>query len=146
MLSRRPLLAGLQTEAVRLAADLREMLQLRWQLAQIELESDARAARRLAFALGTAGVMGLTALPLLATSAAELLARYMNLSRTECLALLGGVLLLGALLLGMLAWRRFRRELVALEETRDELREDLVWLREWAQGPAVAETEGKESP
>lgn len=144
MAPERPLLADLRTEAAQFGAELRQMFQLRWQLAQIELESDARAVRRLAICLGTAGVMSLTALPLLVASGAELLARYTTLSTTAWLGILGGALLVLALLLGTLAWCRFRRELVALEETREELREDLVWLREWTQRPAAAEQEKKQ--
>ena len=40
-------------------------------------------------------------------------------------------LLVAAALVAWLAWRRFRRRFVGLEETLEELREDLVWLQEW---------------
>ncbi|MFH1923799.1 MAG: phage holin family protein, partial [Planctomycetota bacterium] len=71
----------------------------------------------------------LTGLPVLVVWAALLLPEAM---RAGCLLLVGLVLVVGAILAGWLAWRRFRREFVGLEETLEELREDLVWLREWA--------------
>jgi hypothetical protein len=43
-------------------------------------------------------------------------------------------LLTAAALVGWLAWRRFRRQFTGLEETLEELREDLVWLQEWSRG------------
>ena len=43
----------------------------------------------------------------------------------------GAMLLLLAPLVGWLAWRRFRRRFLGLEQTIEELREDAAWLREW---------------
>ena len=39
-----------------------------------------------------------------------------------------------ALAAGYCAWRRFRRRFIGLRETLEELREDLVWLQEKAEG------------
>jgi hypothetical protein len=100
----------------------------------MELESDAAAVKRLAIGVSAAAVMGLTALPLLATSGADLLERLSGVSRTVWLAGIGAALLVAAVGLGWSACRRFRRHVVALNETLEELREDLVWLEEWSGG------------
>ncbi len=46
------------------------------------------------------------------------------------LLIFGAGLLLSAVASALLAWRRFCRRLVGLQETLEELREDLIWLRE----------------
>lgn len=131
MAPERPLLADLQGDAALLASDLREMFRLRWQLARLELEADAAALKRLVIRASLATVMGLTALPLVGVWAAEMLARWSAIPRTTWLAGFAAVLVLLSLAVGWLAWRRFRREWLALAETLAELREDLVWLDEW---------------
>jgi len=75
-------------------------------------------------------IMGLTALPLLAVSLAETLDGCGHIARRDWLWIFGAGLLILALGSGYLAWRRFRRRFVGLEETLEELREDIVWLRE----------------
>jgi hypothetical protein len=42
-------------------------------------------------------------------------------------------MLAGGLLAAWWGWRRFRGEFHCLRESIDECREDLVWLREWAE-------------
>jgi protein-S-isoprenylcysteine O-methyltransferase Ste14 len=62
------------------------------------------------------------------------------MSRQSWLTIFGlGLLGLG-ILLGFLAWWTFRRRFTALEETLEEIREDLVWLSEWT-GRASSEAE-----
>lgn len=129
---KRPLLADLKDQLGLLGADLREMAALRWQLARLEFEADLRAVKRLAATMLAAAVMALSALPLLAVWAAQLLDRRLGIRFAGWLLLFGLGLLLGGAAAGYLAWRRFRARFTAMEQTREELREDLVWLREWA--------------
>lgn len=131
----RPLLEDLRGQLERLGADLREMVRLRWQLARLEIDAAAGAARRLAIVLAVAGALALTALPLLAVALAEVLDGQLGISRIAWLAIFASVLLVAGAVTGWLAWRHFRRRLVGLEETLEELREDAVWLREWVRGP-----------
>jgi hypothetical protein len=126
----RPLLADVQESVRALAGDARQMLLLRWELARLELETDLLAVRRLAIRAAVAGVLALTALPLAAVALADWLDGWL-LPRAGWLVVLAVLLLGVAGLMGLLAQRRFRRDFTALAETREELREDLVWLREW---------------
>jgi hypothetical protein len=75
--------------------------------------------------------MALTALPLLAVCLAQLLDGWWAVSGTGWLAIFASALLLGGILGASLAYRHFRRNLIGLEETLEELREDLLWLQEW---------------
>ena len=131
----RPLLAEVRQELAALASDAQEMLRLRGELARRELLADARSLRRLALSAAVAAVMALTALPLLVVAAAWGLDGWLGVSMAGWLVGGGLVLLAAAAAIGWLAWRRFRRDLVALAETIEELREDLVWLRQWTGKP-----------
>jgi uncharacterized membrane protein YqjE len=126
----RPLLADLRDELAALGGELREMAAARWQLARLELEADRQTLRGLVLAWLIALLMALTALPVLVVCLAETLADWRNVPRSVWLLGFGLGLLVFALLGGYLAWRRFRRRVVGLQETLEELREDLVWLRE----------------
>ncbi len=121
----------LRQQVGRLGADLREMLGLRWQLALLELRTDLESAKRLAVVLAAAIVVALTALPLLAAAAADALDQCLGIPRAGWLVMFGLLLLGIACAAAWLAWRRFRSRLVGLEETLEELRDDLVWLRQW---------------
>ena len=125
-----PLLKDAKQQVAALAADLRRMVGLRWQLAALELQAAVGSAKWLAVVLVAAAVTGLTALPVLVVYAAERIALLTDISRTTWLLVFGLGLLTLATVGAWLAWRRFRREFVGLEETLEELREDLLWLRE----------------
>jgi hypothetical protein len=129
-----PLFTELREELGRLGADLREMAALRWQLARLELAADLRTLKRLAVLLVVAGAMTLAALPVLACWAAELLAGRLHVGRAGWLLIFGLGLLLGGAAVGYLAQRWFRSRFTGLEQTREELSEDLVWLGEWRKG------------
>ncbi len=88
------------------------------------------AAKRLAVVWLASAVMALTALPLVAVGAAEMLNGCGGLHRGDWLLIFAGGLLILALAGGYFAWRRFRRQFIGLRETIEELREDVVWLRE----------------
>ncbi len=129
----RPLLSALQAELGSLLTDVREMASLRWRLARLELDADAYAAKRLAAVLGTAALGGLVSLPVLVVALGCLLDGVWGISQGGWLGIIGLVLLLASTAAALLAWRKFRRNLIAFEETREELREDLIWLREWSE-------------
>ena len=126
----RPLLADLRDELAALGGELREMAAARWQLARLELEADRQTLRGLALAWLVALLMALTALPVLVVCLAEMLGGWQNVPRSVWLLGFGLGLLAFALLGGYLAWRRFRRRVVGLQETLEELREDLIWLQD----------------
>ena len=121
----------LKDASAALGADVREMFALRLELARRELQADVRSLRRFAVGALAAGIMALTALPLLATAAAHALDGCWGISTSGWLVLFGLFLLTAAAAIGLLAWRRFRRNFVGLAETREEIGEDMVWLRDW---------------
>jgi hypothetical protein len=127
-------LADLKEEAIRLGLELREMALVRWQLARLEAEAAVGGVRRLAIVLAIAASMALTALPLAAVGAAEVLDQHTKIPRVAWLAIFALVLLPTGVLTGWLTWRHFRRHFVFFQETREELREDGLWLREWLGG------------
>jgi len=126
----RPLLADLQAEIRSLAADLREMLQLHWELARLEIQADIAHLKRLAFIWGVAAVMALTALPLLASALAETLDGWQGIARRGWLLIFGLTLLGIALISAYGCWLWFRRRFIGLQKTLEELREDLEWAKE----------------
>jgi hypothetical protein len=126
----RPLFADVRTELGALGGELREMAAAHWELARLEIESDLHSLQRLAVAWLVAAVMTLAALPLAASALAEALDGRLGVPRIGWLLILSGSLLLLAALSGSLAWHRFRRSFVGLRETLEELREDVLWLRE----------------
>jgi len=125
-------IAELKDEIGSLADDFKEMAALRWQLARLEGREAAYLAKRLGIGLALAAVAVLAALPVLCVAAAWWLGEVTNLSSTGWLLIFGLGLLLGGVAGGYLAWRHFRRRFTGIRQTLEELREDLVWLEEWA--------------
>jgi uncharacterized membrane protein YqjE len=115
-----------------LAGEVRELAAARWQLAALELRDAGRQIVRLAIALVIAIVLVVVVLSVMAVAAADVLATLVGGPLWAWLLGTAGTLLLSAALLAWLAWRRFRRNFAGLEETLEELREDLVWLEEHA--------------
>ncbi len=128
---KRPLLSGLRDELGSVAGDVAESLKLRLELAQLELADDYRSGKRLAIVVLAALVLLLTSLPLFVVSLADALDGFGQISRAGWLVIFAALLILTAASGAFFAWRRFRRNLVGLQETIEELREDLLWLREW---------------
>lgn len=126
----RPLLADIRAELGAFSGELREMAAARWELARLELAADLLSAKRLILIWGAAAVMALTALPLLAVGLAEALDGCGNVARGQWLLIIAGGLLILAFDGSHFAWRRFRRRFVGLRETLEELREDMIWLKE----------------
>jgi hypothetical protein len=129
----RPLLANVRAELNALRDDLQELVLARWELAQLEIESDLRAAKRLAIVWVAAVLMVLTSLPLVFVLLADVLAGCCDIPRFGWLLIFVAGLLTAAGAGSLLAWRRFRRSFVGLAETLEECREDLLWLREKAE-------------
>ena len=126
----RPLLADIHRELDSLVAEFREMAAARWELARLELEADVRSVKRLLVVCLVAAVMAITALPILVVCLAELLDGYGGIVRAGWLLIFAAGLLFAAAVVVPFAVYRFRRRFVGLQETREELREDLLWLRE----------------
>ena len=129
--SDRPLLSALKAEFDGLRGELGEMLALRRRLAWLELKADVATTRRMAIVLVLSAVSGLTALPLLAAVLAVALDGSLGLGQTGWLLVFGVVLMIVAIAAALFAWFRIRCRLTLLRQTREELREDLVWLSEW---------------
>jgi len=116
-----------------LAADVRKMASLRWELARLELQSAIGSIKRLAIAAIAAGLMVLCAMPILAVGLAEGLGGRLGISRLGWLLIFGFTLLIGGIAGGTIAWRYFRRRFTGFEQSLEELREDLVWLEEYVE-------------
>ncbi len=129
---RRPLLAKFKEEIGSLGNDLRELAELRWQLLRIELHSSVGPVKWLAITLLIAVVVVLVSLPLLAVAAAWSLHGRLTISFSGWLLIFGFGLLCVGIGGGFLAWRRFRQRFAGLEQSLEELREDIVWLKDWA--------------
>lgn len=126
----RPLLADIRRELDALVGEFREMAAARWNLARLELQADVHSVKRLLIVCLVAAIMAITALPLLVVCLADLLDGYGGIFRSGWLLIFAAGLLLIAAVVVPFAVYRFRRRFVGLQETLEELREDLLWLRE----------------
>lgn len=131
----KPLLEDLRAELAALGDELREMAAARWELARLEVSADLQSARRLAMRWFLAGLVILAALPLPAVALADGLAGCHGIGRAGWLLLVAAGMLLLAGVGAWIAWRSFRRQFLGLQETLEELREDMVWLREKTRNP-----------
>jgi uncharacterized membrane protein YqjE len=120
-------------EARQLASDALEMLELRRELAELEIRHGTRVGKRLAIAGGAGAVLIITSLPLLLTSLAHGLSTWTRLSPANWILILGGFSLLLGAGIGWAAYQRFRSDFTGLKSTLAELNEDMVWLREWTE-------------
>ena len=134
----RPLLGDMSRDIAQLRAELGEMLGLRWQLARLEFDAALGAVKRLAVPAAVAAVMLMTALPLVAVVAAELLNDVWGIPMAGWLTGFCLLLAVSAGLIGWTAWRRFRGGYAGFEETLEELHEDVVWIRELTEGRSAA--------
>jgi len=107
------------------------MLQTRRDLAEVEIRADIRLIKRLLIGsvIGIAGL--LTSLAMLAAGLAGSMDGQMGLSKDGWLLTMGAVLLVAGALVVWVSWARFRRGLLALQDTRAELNEDLTWISDW---------------
>src|SRR4051812_20583666 len=116
---------GLKTEYRQTVADLRQLAETRWKLAQLEIKEAKASVQRYGISLAVAAVVVFTSLPILVIAAVDSLGNAYGMPRWFWLAATGGMMLLAAGALGWLANRKFRREFVGLEETMEEFREDV---------------------
>ncbi|MHC4403868.1 MAG: phage holin family protein [Planctomycetota bacterium] len=133
------LLGGLKDELGRLAGDVGRMVRLRWQLARLEGEAALSSVKRLVVAWIAAAAFGLSGLVMALVALACLWPETSQPYVLWALLAVGLVLVVAAGLTAWLSRRRFRSTFVGLEETLEELREDLVWLAEWSQREAAEE-------
>ncbi len=114
-------------------AEVVEMASLRWQLAELELRSDLAAAQRFGWLGGIGLVASIASVAVLTVVLTSQLDERLESSFPWVTLSAGCLMLAGGLLAAWWSWRRFRGEFHGLRESLDECREDLVWLREWAQ-------------
>lgn len=127
----RPLLGELREEFSGMADELGQLATLRLRLAEIELRESAQTTKRFALCAIASLVLILTSLPVLVVALATWLGEVTPLSAMACNAILGLFLAFAGATALWFSWRRFRRDFRGLEQSVEELREDLVWLKEW---------------
>lgn len=127
-----PLLGELREELSGMAGELSQLAALRWQLAEIELRESAQTAKRFSIGAIVAVVLLLTALPVVVVALSAWLDRVAELPHVSWAWILGLLLAITGLAIAWFSWRRFRREFRGLEQSIEELREDLVWVKEWS--------------
>jgi Putative Actinobacterial Holin-X, holin superfamily III len=126
----RPLLADLKAQLSGLKADLGQMLQLRWELARVEIQADLEHLKRLVLIWGISAVTALTSLPLFAACGADALDGRLGIAAKGWLLIFGLALLCTAVICAFFGWLRFRIRFVGLKQSLEELREDLEWIKE----------------
>lgn len=127
---REPLFAGIKDETSRLKSDFAELLRVRWRLGKLEVQTAAHSAKRLVVAAIVAILLVLVSLPVLVVALAKALDGVLQIAFAGWLAIFGFGMLLFAAGLAWLRYRRFRAEFVGLEQSIEELREDVLWLEE----------------
>ena len=133
MTEREPaLFARVKNEFGSMGADLKEMAALRWRLAQLELQAAVGLVKGLAIRLVVVGIAGIVSLPVLVVAAATALDQCLGVSYLGWLLIFGTGLLAGSIAGGYLAWRWFRRRFSGVEQSLEELHEDLLWLKQWS--------------
>lgn len=115
-----------------LSRDARESIVLRCRLATLEIKADLANLRSLSVVLILALTGLLTGISVLAVWVAELLNRYVPLVADLWTMIVGTTAIVLSLLFALFAWFRFRRRWIGLEQTLEELHEDITWLKEWA--------------
>lgn len=123
---------GWGATARQIAGELAQAIQLRRDLADLEIGHDRALLKRFSFVGGIAAAMVLCGVPLLLTAAALGLSQVTELGFSGWLVIFGVVLVVPGTVALVLGIRKLRREFCGLHNTLAELREDSVWLREWA--------------
>ena len=120
-------LGELRQELSGMADEVTQLAALRWRLAELELRQSVQTAKRFSIWAIVAAALLLTSLPVFVVALSAWL--LPDLAWCWIPALL---LAIAGVAIGWLAWRRFRREFRGLEQSIEELREDLVWAKEWS--------------
>lgn len=129
-----------------LSRDTRESVVLRCRLAMIELKADLANLRNLTVLLVLALVGILTGVAVLAVWIAELLHECVPLCANLWTMIVGLSAIVVSLLIALFAWHHFRRRWVGLEQTFEELREDIAWFKEWASKEPTSPSEPDSPP
>jgi uncharacterized membrane protein YqjE len=129
--TRTPLFSPLRDELKGLSAELLEAISLRRQLATIELQNDLRASAWLLATIVAAVLVLLVGFSILAVSVSLWLDAVYPIEPVSWTGVFGAGFVLFALMTLLFGWKRFQSRFTALEQTREELREDVVWLNEW---------------
>ena len=141
--SKEPLFEPLRDGLSRLRVDFYDLARTRWLLARLEATEAIRSLKGLAIVLAVATVFVLTGLPVLVVALADALDGTQGISRIGWLCSFGSGLLALGCVAGGAKYRRFRQEFVGLEETLEELREDVAWLREWSRRVEATDEAGE---
>ena len=132
---------GWGATARQIAGELAQAIQLRRDLADLEIRHDRALLKRFLLVGGIAAAMVLSGVPLLLTAAALGLSQVTDLGVADWLVFFGVVLVVPGTVALVLGIRKLRCEFCGLQSTLAELREDSAWVREWAnQGRADSRT------
>jgi hypothetical protein len=132
-------------ELHRVGRDVAHMLTARWELAELEYGAARRDALRLAVVLAFTSVLATVGMALLGEALAQWLGEVSAWPPQAWRIILASVSIFGAAAAAGLGYRRFRREFTGFSESLEEMREDIVWLREWSSVLGGA-TESKSDP
>ena len=113
--------------------DIRDLVLLRRQLVEQELRSDVLTARRLGVLGGCGLGFSLTGLTVVVVMLLLQLGVSQQWSHYWWAVGVGAVLVLLGLAICGIAWTRFKRDFTGLRDSIAELKEDLLWLREWTE-------------
>src|SRR5262245_17206549 len=102
--SNQPLFEPLREEVRRLGVDLYDLARTRLELARLEAAEAIRSLRGLGVVLAVAGVLALTALPVLVVALADALHQTLGIARWGWLCIFGGGLLVAGATLGWTRW------------------------------------------
>lgn len=139
------LFSGVKRQFGGLAGELRGMVTARWELAWLEIRAAGRSIRRLSIALALGIALVSVAMPVLVVWLCEVAANLLDVGRAWPLGIAVLSLTTVGAAIAFFAWRRFRREFVGLEETLEELHEDMIWLKEWSSRNNDADSPGETS-
>lgn len=115
-----------------LTREAMQMVELRRQLAELEVRHGIQCLRRVSILVGVGAVLALVGLPVFVICLAYGLEQWTRLTFIPAALLLGSLLVIPGVLLIGFALRGFRRGFHGLQHSLAELREDLIWLKEWA--------------
>ena len=127
----RPLLGELRKELSGITDELGQLTTLRLQLAEIELRESVQTTKRFAVWAVVALVLLLTSLPVCVVALAAWLDQVTPMSGLFWNGILGLLLAMAAATVFWFSWRRFRRDFRGMEQSIEELREDIEWVQEW---------------
>ncbi len=131
------LFSPIKRQLASFAKEVQAMLRARAELLGLELQAARAVGTRLAIALVVGSLSALVAAPVGLVALSSQMARWFDLDALGILWFFTAALLIagGGLIVG--GWRRYRREFSGLEDSIAELREDIVWMREWFETEAT---------